>query len=83
MRAGRGWAGVHVDDAGVGVGVELEEELARVVDDLVVAVDVLEFAGDLCCPVGQVLDIREIPEYLAARGRGRPRPQVSAWASIS
>src|SRR5262245_60938250 len=47
-------AGEHVDHAGGDVGMQLEEELAECVDDLVVAVDAFEFAGALGRPFGSL-----------------------------
>src|SRR5262249_20001660 len=41
----------HVDDAGVGVGAQLEEELAESVDDRVAAVHEFQFAGELGGPL--------------------------------
>src|SRR5262249_40427044 len=58
-----GRPGVHVDDAAGGVGVDREAELAEAVDDLRLAVLVLEFLGELGGPVREVLDLREVAEH--------------------
>ena len=50
-------AGEHVDDAGLRVGVDLEEELAQPVYDLVTAVDESQLARELGRPLGQLLDV--------------------------
>ena len=55
-------ARVHVDHAGVGVGLDREEELAEAVDDLGLAVLVLQLAGELGGPLRQVLDLRQVVE---------------------
>ncbi len=59
-----GGAGEHVDHARVGVGVDLEEELAESVHDFVPAVDESQFAGELGCPLGQLFEIGEVGEDL-------------------
>src|SRR5207245_1009569 len=57
-------AGVHVDHACAQVGVDREVALAEAVDYLRLAVLVLELAGEVGCPEGQVLNTREEVEHL-------------------
>src|SRR5712691_1728437 len=63
-------AGEHVDHARLGVGADLEEELAQPVDDLVPAVDESQLARELGRPLRQLLDVGEVGEDLVA-GRGQ------------
>jgi len=56
-------AGVHVDHARALVGVDREVELAEAVYDLRLSVLVLELAGEVGCPEGQVLDAGEEVEH--------------------
>src|SRR5439155_6452871 len=51
-----GGAGEHVDHAGLGVGLDLEVELAEAVDDLVVLALALELSRELGRPLRELLD---------------------------
>src|SRR5262249_55817652 len=59
-------SGEHVDHAGRGVGVDLEEEFAEPVDDLVAAVDEFELTGELGRPLGQFVEVGGVGEPLVA-----------------
>jgi hypothetical protein len=60
--------------------VDLEEELAESVHDLLAPVDQLQLAGELGRPFRQLLDVGEVGEDLISRGFERA---VTVWWFMS
>jgi hypothetical protein len=75
--------GAHVDHARVGVGVDLEEELAEAVDYLVPAVDELQLAGELGRPFGQVVDVGEQGWPWKESHTPVPVPGTGTWPPVT